>query len=90
MLDPRAALDAVGQMPDVEIDIAGAALQLARIDAPDADWAAAEAHLSLLAREAIELAHGVAPGDLASRAGAIAGLLTGRHGYRGDETIQDT
>lgn len=90
MLDPLAALNAVGQMPDVEIDIAGAALQLARIDAPAADWVAAEAHLSLLAREAIDLARDVVPGDLASRAGAIAGLLTGRHGYRGDtETYDD-
>lgn len=90
MLDPHAALDAVGQLPDVEIDIAGAALQLARIDAPDADWAAAEAHLSMLAREAIDLARNIAPGDLAARAGAIAGLLTGRHGYRGDtETYDD-
>ncbi len=86
MLDPLAALNAVGQLPDVEIDIAGAALQLARIDAPAADWVAAEAHLSSLAREAIELARDVAPGDLASRAGALAGLLTGptrvswRHG----------
>lgn len=90
MLDPLAALEAVGQLPDVEIDIAGAALQLARIDAPEADWVAAEAHLSVLAREAIDLARDIAPGDLASRAGALAGLLTGRHRYRGDtETYDD-
>lgn len=90
MLQPREALEAVGQLPDVEIDIAGAALQLARIDAPDADWAAAETHLSLLAREAIDLSHDVAPGDLAARAGVLAGLLTGRHRYRGDtETYDD-
>lgn len=77
-------------MPDVEIDIAGAALQLARIDAAGHDWAAAAAHLSTLAREAIELSRDVAPGDLAGRAGGLAGLLTGRHGYRGDtETYDD-
>ena len=40
MIDPRAALDAIGLLPDTEIDIADAALQLARVDAPDADWQA--------------------------------------------------
>lgn len=89
MLDPRAALEAVGQLPDVEIDIAGAALQLARVDAADRDWTAAEAHLSMLAREAIELARGITPGDLPARAGALAGLLTGRHGYCGDTDTYD-
>ena len=34
MLDPRDALDAIGTLPDTEIDIGEAALQLARIDAP--------------------------------------------------------
>ncbi len=43
MTDPRAALEAIGQLPDIEIDIADAALQLARVDAPDADWEAARA-----------------------------------------------
>ena len=89
-MEPREALEAVGQLPDVEIDIAGAALQLARIDAAGHDWAAASAHLSTLAREAIAVARDVRPGDLPARAGALAGLLTGRHGYRGDiETYDD-
>ena len=36
------------------------------------------------------LARDIAPGDLPARAGALAGLLTGRHGYRGDiETYDD-
>ncbi|MEJ1976056.1 MAG: hypothetical protein WDN49_08030 [Acetobacteraceae bacterium] len=34
----------------------GRALQLARIDRPDADWLAAQAHLSELARDAVALA----------------------------------
>lgn len=89
MLDPRAALDAIGQLPDVEIDIAGAALQFARIDAPEADWHAASAHLSALARDAVDAANDVAP-DVAARAGALAGLVTGRHRYAGDtETYDD-
>lgn len=89
MLGPRGALEAIGRLPDVEIDIAGAALQFARIDAPEGDWGAVERHLSELAREAIELARGVAPGDLPARAGALAGLLTGRHRYRGDSETYD-
>ena len=35
---PRAALAAIGQLTDAEIDIGNAALQLASVDAPDADW----------------------------------------------------
>ncbi len=89
MAGPREALEAIGQLPDVEIDIAGAALQFARIDAPDADWRTVERHLSDLAREAIELARGVAPRDLPARAGALAGLLTGRHRYHGDTQTYD-
>ena len=46
MSDPREALGAIGELPDTEIDIADAALHLARVDAPDADWHAARDHLS--------------------------------------------
>jgi regulator of sirC expression with transglutaminase-like and TPR domain len=88
MSDARTALEAIGQLPDSEIDIADAALQLARIDAPDADWQAARLHLSELARDAAALPAG--DEDLAARAGALAGLITGRHGYTGDsETYED-
>ena len=34
MSDPRAALEAIGHLPDGEIDLADAALHLARVDAP--------------------------------------------------------
>lgn len=79
MSDPRLALDAIGQLPDIEIDIGDAALQLARVDAPAASWQAAREHLSVLAREAVTL-----PGDtLAERAESLIGLLTTRHGYTG-------
>jgi regulator of sirC expression with transglutaminase-like and TPR domain len=83
MIDPRSALDAVGQLPDAEIDIAGVALQLARIDAPDADWQAARQHLSLLAREAVALAGSVPEDDIATRARVLALLISARHGYAG-------
>lgn len=80
MSDPRLALEAIGQLPDVEIDIGDAALQLARVDAPAADWEAARAHLSELAREAVAL-----PGDtLAERVESLINLLTTRFGYSGD------
>ncbi len=83
MSDPRSALDAVGQLPDTEIDIAGAALQLARIDAPELDWQAAAGHVSALARDAVGLARELPSGTARARAGALAGLL-GRYGYAGD------
>jgi regulator of sirC expression with transglutaminase-like and TPR domain len=86
MSDPRAALDAIGQIPDTEIDIADAALQLARVDAPDADWHAARAHLSEIARQAAALPP---TDDLPTRAAALAGLLVTRHGYAGDSETYD-
>ncbi len=89
MSDPRGALDAIGLLPDTEIDIAGAALQLARIDAPEADWRAAGDHLSELAREAVGLAVEVAQGGLPARGEVLAHLLAERHGYRGDVQSYD-
>jgi regulator of sirC expression with transglutaminase-like and TPR domain len=89
-LDPRAALDAIGFLPDVEIDIADAALAFARIDAPEADWWAAREELSAIARGAVALARGAKDAKLEIRAEMLAGLLVGRHGYRGDsETYED-
>ena len=35
--EARIALDAAGQLPEAEIDLATVALQLARIDSPQAD-----------------------------------------------------
>lgn len=86
MSDPRAALDAIGLLPDTEIDIADAALQLARVDAPDADWRAARAHLSELARHAAAFP---ATDDLPTRAEALAGLLAAHYGYTGDSDTYD-
>ena len=84
MITPREALDAIGLLPDAEIDIAGAALQLARIDAPTADWEGARRHLSDLARESVAVAARIPEGDLASRAVAFARIISGRYGYLGD------
>jgi regulator of sirC expression with transglutaminase-like and TPR domain len=88
-LDPRAALDAIGLLPDVEIDIADAALAFARIDASDADWQAVREELSALARDAVALARMIKRAELELRAEALTGLLVGRHGYRGDAQTYD-
>ena len=90
MSDPRDALDAIGKLPDVEIDIGQAALQLARIDAPGADWRAASNHLTELAREAVAMARKLDSDAAPARVGALAKLITGRHRYAGDtETYDD-
>ncbi len=90
MINPRDALDAIGQLPDVEIDLAGAAIQLARIDMPDMDWHAAMDHLSELARRAVSLADDLPSADLPARAGALAQLITGHYGYAGDTENYDS
>jgi regulator of sirC expression with transglutaminase-like and TPR domain len=89
MLDPRDALEAIGTLPDTEIDIGEAALQFARIDAPEADWEAARGHLSELARAASALADTIDPTDLAARAVGLSGVLGGRFGYHGDDVTYD-
>ena len=87
-------LDAIGQLPDAELDLADAALHLGRIDAPDADWQAARAHLTALAQDAAAMPGALAapgtPADLPGRAHALALMLAGRHGYQGDaKTYED-
>jgi len=82
---PRAALSAIGQLTDSEIEIGNAALQLARVDAPDADWQRAARHLSELAHGAVRRAAAMVKEDLPARAAALAELLVGEFGYTGDE-----
>ena len=90
MTDARAALEAIGELPDSEIDIADAALHLARIDTPAADWQSARSHLSLIARDAVRHAAEVEPDDLRAQAQSLARLIAGRYRYRGDgETYDD-
>ncbi len=90
MLDLRDALDAIGTLPDTEIDIGDAALLLARIDMPEADCDAAREHLTEIARAASKLAGEIDVDNLAERAVGLSGLLGARFGYRGDtETYDD-
>jgi regulator of sirC expression with transglutaminase-like and TPR domain len=79
----------VGILPDAEIALAETALLFARLDAPEADWRGARAHLSLLAREAAELTQWAGSGAH-DQAEALAGMLGCRHDYSGDyETYDD-
>lgn len=91
--EARAALDAAGQLPDAEIDLAATALQFARIDAPEADWRRAAATLSGIARLAVaaaaedRIADG---GDLAARRAVLARVIHGLFRIAGDaETYDD-
>lgn len=91
--EARAALSAIGSLPDAEIDIAAAALQLARIDAPELDWRAGAEHLTALARAAVGAASAdpqADAGDVARRRAALAEVIHRRFGYAGDtETYED-
>ncbi|MBD0272439.1 MAG: tetratricopeptide repeat protein [Acetobacteraceae bacterium] len=90
--EARAALSANGLLPDAELDLAAAALQFARIDAPDADWRAAEVALSDLAREAVAAATAdpaADSGDGERRRRVLADLLHGKLGYAGDTDSYD-
>ena len=92
LLEARAALDAAGHLPDAELDIAAVALQLARVDAPVADWHAAQQHLSDIARAAVQAAAAdplADAGDLARRRAALADLLHEKLGYAGDTESYD-
>jgi regulator of sirC expression with transglutaminase-like and TPR domain len=89
MTEPRVALAAIGQLADSEIDIGNAALQLARVDAPDADWRAAARHLSDLAQGAVRRATALGDPDLPARAAELAELLAGEFGYAGDTDTYD-
>jgi regulator of sirC expression with transglutaminase-like and TPR domain len=89
MTDPRDALEAIGVIPDTEIDIGNAAIQLARVDAPNADWQAARAQLSELARDAVAIAKSLGTRDVSMRAEALAGLISGRYAFAGDSETYD-
>ncbi|WP_419729841.1 transglutaminase family protein [Lichenicola sp.] len=84
MAEPGEALAAIGMLPDVEIDPAPAALQLARLDASGPDWQQATEHLSVLARDAAAVGAVMSGRSQEARIGALAGLLHAHHGYRGD------
>ncbi len=85
----RAALEAIGTLPDDEIDLADAALQLSRDNATPKQWEAARGVLSQLAREAAALALDVADHDLPGQAEALAEMLADRWRFAGDRATYD-
>lgn len=92
LAEARAALEAAGQLPDSEIEIGITALQLARIDAPGADWQAGRAFLSALAQQAMAAALGnraADAGDGEQRRLVIAGVVHRALGFRGDSQTYD-
>jgi regulator of sirC expression with transglutaminase-like and TPR domain len=89
VIDAREALSAIGQLAESEIDLADAALQLARADRPEADWVAARAHLSTLARGAALAGRRADQGSAAARARVLTRLLVDGEGYCGDDETYD-
>ena len=89
MIEARLALDAIGQLPDGEIDLAEAALQLGRAADPAADWLAARSHLSELARASVDIADALEDHDIGGRARGLRRLLVTTHGYEGDQVTYD-
>lgn len=89
MLEPHSALEAIGRLPDGEIDIAEAALQFARVDAPEGDWQGARDLLGRIARDAAARAGSVAEDDATAQAMALASLLGEDYGFRGDSETYD-
>ncbi len=92
LTEARAALDAAGRLPDSEFDIGAVALQLARIDAPEADWAAGRDALSDVARRAMQAALGnraADAGDGEQRRLVLADLVHHQLGFRGDRQTYD-
>ncbi|MBM3587036.1 MAG: tetratricopeptide repeat protein [Alphaproteobacteria bacterium] len=91
--EPRSAIEAAGSLPDLELDIATVALQLARVDAPKADWRKGAAHFSDIARKVVQAASmdsKADAGDLEARRLILAETLHGHFGYQGDsETYED-
>ncbi|MEO3473243.1 tetratricopeptide repeat protein [Roseomonas sp. CAU 1739] len=90
--EARAAIAAAGSLPDTELDIAAVALQLARVDAPEADWRAAAQRLTAIARAAVQAATAdpeADAGNLERRRAVLVAVLHGSFGLAGDEQTYD-
>jgi regulator of sirC expression with transglutaminase-like and TPR domain len=81
--DPFAALRALAAAPGPVIDIAETALACAALDRPGVELGPYRDHLAALAAAARDRAGTAPPPD------ALAGLLSGEHGYRGDSETYD-
>ncbi|MBP0445433.1 transglutaminase family protein [Roseomonas sp. SSH11] len=84
--EARAAIEAAGNLPDDELDLAAVALQFARIDAPSADWRAAAERVSTLVRAVLAEEP---PGDVEGRRALIARVIHEEGGFAGDSETYD-
>lgn len=79
-----------GGQADGEIDLAGTALLLAALEAPQQPAERYHHHLSLLSRDTADQGGLAAEaGDLEARAAALKSVLVGRYDYAGDEETYD-
>lgn len=86
----ESALRQVGGLPDAAIDIADTALLLAALDQPKLPLERYRHHLSLLARDAAELAPlQAAQSELAGRLATLRRVIFEKYGYAGDEETYD-
>jgi regulator of sirC expression with transglutaminase-like and TPR domain len=84
--EARAAIEAAGHLPDDELDLAAVALQFARIDAPEADWRAAQGRISELVRGVLSEEP---PRDAEARRALLAHVIHDEGGYAGDTDSYD-
>ncbi len=87
--DAIRALRTIGAGPDNGFDIAAAALHLAALERPQVALDRYRAHLETLAREVADAAAGERSLDAGRCAEVLAGVMLGRHGYRGDDLTYD-
>ncbi len=88
--DLESALRRVGGLPDAEIDLAETALLLAALDQPKLPLERYRHHLSLMRRDAADLAaanDGAV--DLQTRLRVLREVIFARYGYAGDEETYD-
>ena len=85
----RAFLQSVGNGPEHELDIAGAALHLAALTRSNVDLNPAELHLGTLTRDVTARAQIEAPVSAEAAAGVLAGVVAGENRYRGDDQTYD-
>tara|TARA_E500000331_G_scaffold15148_1_gene13277 strand:+ start:165 stop:1001 length:837 start_codon:yes stop_codon:yes gene_type:complete len=87
--ESRAFLQIVGNSPEHELDIAGAALHLAALTRSKVDLEPAELHLDALTRDVAARVQNEAPVSTEAAAGILAGVVAQENRYRGDDQTYD-
>ena len=87
--ESRAFLQIVGNSPEHELDIAGAALHLAALTRSKVDLEPAELHLDALTRDVAARVQNEAPVSTEAAASILAGVVAKENRYRGDDQTYD-